>query len=59
MTQGLSFEERSLLWLYFFRGASMKKIGGVLDLSESRVSQMMTAIKERLLERLSRERQSA
>ncbi len=40
--------ERMILTLYYREGMSMKEIGGVLDLSESRVSQMHTSIMERL-----------
>lgn len=42
-----------MCWLYFVRGATMKKIAEAFDLSESRVSQMFTQnIKEGLFKRL-------
>lgn len=51
VTQGLSLEERTIVYLYFWRHAKMSTIGEALDLSESRVSQMLKAILERLRER--------
>ena len=48
VTRGLSRAERLVLILYYYEGMTMKEIGQVLDLSESRVSQMHSAILERL-----------
>ncbi|MBX3394072.1 MAG: FliA/WhiG family RNA polymerase sigma factor [Phycisphaerae bacterium] len=46
--QGLSSTERLILVLYYYEEMTMKEIGVTLDLSESRVSQMHSAIVERL-----------
>lgn len=49
----LSMDHQAMCWLYFVRGATMKKIAEAFDLSESRVSQMFTQnIKEGLFKRL-------
>jgi RNA polymerase sigma factor for flagellar operon FliA len=48
LTRGLSRAERLILVLYYYEGMTMKEIGMVLDLSESRVSQMHSAILARL-----------
>lgn len=48
VTQGLSRAERLIILLYYFEGMTMKEIGETLALSESRVSQMHSAILERL-----------
>jgi RNA polymerase sigma factor FliA len=44
----LSRPEQLIVVLYYYEGMTMKEIGQTLDLSESRVSQMHTSIKERL-----------
>lgn len=46
--QGLTSTERLILILYYYEEMTMKEIGVTLDLSESRVSQMHSAIVERL-----------
>lgn len=46
--QGLSPIERLILVLYYYEEMTMKEIGTTLDLSESRVSQMHSAIVDRL-----------
>ncbi|GJQ25622.1 MAG: RNA polymerase sigma factor [Phycisphaerae bacterium] len=46
--KGLSSTERLILILYYYEEMTMKEIGLTLDLSESRVSQMHSAIVERL-----------
>ncbi|HWL92342.1 MAG TPA: FliA/WhiG family RNA polymerase sigma factor [Phycisphaerae bacterium] len=46
--QGLTSTERLILVLYYYEEMTMKEIGVTLDLSESRVSQMHSAIVERL-----------
>lgn len=43
-TQGLTQKERMIIILYYFEEMTMKEIGATLDLSESRVSQMHSAI---------------
>ncbi|RPI63750.1 MAG: sigma-70 family RNA polymerase sigma factor, partial [Planctomycetaceae bacterium] len=48
ITRGLSRAERLIIILYYFEEMTMKEIGQTLDLSESRVSQMHSAILERL-----------
>ncbi|MDY6913220.1 MAG: FliA/WhiG family RNA polymerase sigma factor [Planctomycetota bacterium] len=47
VTRGLSRAERLIVLLYYFEEMTMKEIGETLDLSESRVSQMHSAILER------------
>ena len=44
--------EREVLSLYYLEGLTMKEVGEKLGLSESRISQMMSGIIERLRERL-------
>jgi len=48
ITRGLSRAERLILVLYYYEEMTMKEIGATLDLSESRVSQMHSAILGRL-----------
>jgi RNA polymerase sigma factor for flagellar operon FliA len=48
LTRGLSRAERLIVILYYFEEMTMKEIGLTLDLSESRVSQMHSAIMDRL-----------
>jgi RNA polymerase sigma factor for flagellar operon FliA len=52
ITKGLSRAERLILLLYYYEDMTMKEIGLTLDLSESRVSQMHSAILARLREQL-------
>jgi RNA polymerase sigma factor for flagellar operon FliA len=52
VTRGLSRAERLILILYYYEEMTMKDIGLTLDLSESRVSQMHSAILERLKDQL-------
>ncbi len=47
-TKGLSKSERLIVILYYFEEMTMKEIGATLDLSESRVSQMHSAIVQRM-----------
>ena len=51
ITAGLAREERLVLILYYFEGMTMAEIGAVLDLSESRVSQIHKEILLRLRQR--------
>lgn len=46
--KGLTSTERLILILYYYEQMTMKEIGKTLDLSESRVSQMHSAIIDRL-----------
>jgi len=48
VTKGLSKNERLIVLLYYYEEMTMKEIGATLDLSESRVSQMHSAIMSRL-----------
>ncbi len=52
ITRGLSRAERLIIILYYFEEMTMKEIGETLDLSESRVSQMHSAILGRLQNQL-------
>jgi RNA polymerase sigma factor FliA len=52
ITRGLSRAERLIIILYYFEEMTMKEIGETLDLSESRVSQMHSAILSRLRHQL-------
>ncbi|MDR1384863.1 MAG: FliA/WhiG family RNA polymerase sigma factor [Planctomycetaceae bacterium] len=47
-TRGLTKNERLIIILYYFEEMTMKEIGMTLELSESRVSQMHTAIVDRM-----------
>ncbi|MDD5193644.1 MAG: sigma-70 family RNA polymerase sigma factor [Candidatus Nanoarchaeia archaeon] len=46
--QGLSQQEKLILISYYYEDKTMKEIGADLDLSESRISQMHSAMKTRL-----------
>jgi len=48
ITHGLTRAERLIIVLYYYEQMTMKQIGQTLDLSESRVSQMHSAILARL-----------
>ena len=48
LTKGLTRAERLIVVLYYYEEMTMKEIGATLDLSESRVSQMHSAILDRL-----------
>jgi RNA polymerase sigma factor for flagellar operon FliA len=52
VTRGLSRAERLIVILYYFEEMTMREIGETLDLSESRVSQMHSAILARLRHQL-------
>ena len=52
LTKGLAREERLVLILYYFEEMTMAEIGAVLNLSESRVSQIHKEILQRLRHRL-------
>ncbi len=52
ITRGLSRAERLILILYYYEEMTMREIGAALDLSESRVSQMHSAILTRLKSQL-------
>jgi RNA polymerase sigma factor for flagellar operon FliA len=48
VTRGLNKNERLIIILYYYEQLTMKEIGDTLNLSESRVSQMHSAIVQRL-----------
>ena len=52
VTKGLNKNERLIIILYYYEQLTMKEIGDTLNLSESRVSQMHSAIVQRLQEQL-------
>jgi RNA polymerase sigma factor for flagellar operon FliA len=52
ITKELSRAERLIIVLYYYEQMTMKEIGATLDLSESRVSQMHSAIIARLRDQL-------
>ena len=56
VTKGLNRNERLIIILYYYEEMTMKEIGSTLDLSESRVSQMHSAIVQRLQCQLGRRR---
>ncbi len=56
VTKGLNRNERLIIILYYYEEMTMKEIGSTLDLSESRVSQMHSAIVDRLKGQLGRRR---
>lgn len=56
ITKGLSRAEQLIIILYYFEQMTMKEIGLTLDLSESRVSQMHSAILLRLQNQLAGKR---
>lgn len=51
ISRGLNRDERLVLVLYYYEGLTMAEIGRVLDLSESRVSQIHKEVLERLRRR--------
>lgn len=52
ITRGLNRAERLVILLYYYEDLTMREIGSTLDLSESRVSQLHSAVLERLKEYL-------
>lgn len=52
ITKGLSETEKLVMVLYYYEELTMKEIGAVLDISESRVCQIHTEIVRRLHEQL-------
>jgi RNA polymerase sigma factor for flagellar operon FliA len=47
-TKGLNKTERLIIIMYYYEELTMREIGAALEISESRVSQMHTAIVERM-----------
>jgi len=56
VTKGLNRNERLIIILYYYEELTMKEIGETLGLSESRVSQMHTALVLRIQAQLSKRR---
>jgi len=56
VVRGLSQKERLIILLYYYEELTMKEIGLILDISESRVSQMHASILARLKNLLRRRR---
>lgn len=54
VTRGLTRAERLVVILYYYEQMSMKEIGDILELSESRISQMHSCIMARLKARMHR-----
>ncbi len=50
---GLSENERMVLILYYYEGMTMKEVGATLGMSESRISQIHSAVMDRLQYKLS------
>jgi RNA polymerase sigma factor for flagellar operon FliA len=57
VSKGLSREERLVLLLYYYEQLTMKEIGMVLDVTESRVCQIHTQIIDKLRRRLARRKE--
>ena len=51
MFKHCSMDDQAILWLYYIRGCTMKKIAAAFDLSESRISQLTSNAREQLLKR--------
>lgn len=56
ITRHLSEKERLVLIMYYYEGLTMKEIGEVLELTESRICQIHSAVLERLEGQLQRSR---
>ena len=56
LTRHLSQKEKRIIILYYYEGLTMKEIGRILDLTESRVCQIHSNVIARLKERIARRR---
>lgn len=56
VTRGLNRNECLIVILYYYEELTMKEVGAMLDLSESRASQMHSSIVQRLQGQLARRR---
>jgi RNA polymerase sigma factor for flagellar operon FliA len=54
LTRNLSQKEKRIVIMYYYEGLTMKEIGHILDLTESRVCQIHSNVIGRLREKLSR-----
>ncbi len=56
VTRNLSQKEKRIVIMYYYEGLTMKEIGRILDLTESRVCQIHTNVLQRLREQLNKSR---
>ncbi|MEE9392273.1 MAG: FliA/WhiG family RNA polymerase sigma factor [Planctomycetota bacterium] len=56
ITRNLSQKEKRIVIMYYYEGLTMKEIGKILDLTESRVCQIHTNVLSRLKEQLDKSR---
>ncbi|MAB88982.1 MAG: FliA/WhiG family RNA polymerase sigma factor [Planctomycetes bacterium] len=56
LTRNLAQKEKRIIILYYYEGLTMKEIGRILDLTESRVCQIHSNVISRLKERIARGR---
>ena len=56
ITRNLSQKEKRIIIMYYYEGLTMKEIGRILDLTESRVCQIHTNVLQRLKEQLNKSR---
>ncbi|HMS16867.1 MAG TPA: FliA/WhiG family RNA polymerase sigma factor, partial [Planctomycetota bacterium] len=54
LTQNLSHKEKRIVIMYYYEGLTMKEIGRILDLTESRVCQIHSNVIARLKDRIDR-----
>ena len=54
ITRNLSQKEKRIVIMYYYEGLTMKEIGRILDLTESRVCQIHTNVLQRLREQLNK-----
>lgn len=54
LTKNLSHKEKRIIIMYYYEGLTMKEIGRILDLTESRVCQIHSNVIARLKERIDR-----
>jgi len=54
LTRNLSQKEKRIIIMYYYEGLTMKEIGRILDLTESRVCQIHSNVISRLKERVNR-----
>ncbi|MAG55488.1 MAG: FliA/WhiG family RNA polymerase sigma factor [Planctomycetes bacterium] len=54
LTKNLSQKEKRIVIMYYYEGLTMKEIGRILDLTESRVCQIHSNVISRLKERIAR-----
>ncbi len=57
VSRSLSDKERLILVMYYYEGLTMKEVGDILDLTESRICQIHSSVMERLKTQLRKKRQ--